>query len=272
MGRSQRFLSLLFLVNALIQVLHQQNDNSGGRALMTGIEVLETAQRVMVIVAHPDDAEIQCGGTIARLVARGATVSYVLCTSGNRGSSDPSMIPERLAALREDEQRAAAAALGVTQITFLGHDDGELAFVAPRLREEITRQIRLERPEVIITHDPFAGLLSYEVCYLHPDHRAAGQAAFEAAFFCAPGPLFYPDQVVDGLAPHRVLALYLVMSESPDSWVDISDTFATKVAAIREHHSQWGQHPDLEGFFRRMAEETGARWGVPLAEAFRLMQ
>jgi len=239
---------------------------------MTKTELLEMARRVMVIMAHPDDAEIQCGGTTARLVARGATVSYVLCTSGNRGSDDPTMTSERLAALREDEQRAAAAVLGVTGITFLGHDDGDLAFVAPRLREELVRLIRQERPDVIITHDPFAGLLSYEVCYLHPDHRAAGQAAFEAAFFCAPGPLFYPDQVAAGLAPHKVSALYLVMSESPDCCVDIGDTFATKVAAIREHRSQWGQHPDLEGFFRRMAEEAGARWGVPLAEAFRLMQ
>jgi LmbE family N-acetylglucosaminyl deacetylase len=239
---------------------------------MTGTELLETAQRVMVIMAHPDDAEIQCGGTTARLVARGAMVSYVLCTSGNRGSNDLTMTAERLAALREDEQRAAAAVLGVTHVTFLGHDDGDLAFAAPRLREELVHLIRQERPDVIITHDPFAGLLSYEVCYLHPDHRAAGQAAFEAAFFCAPGPLFYPEQVAAGLAPHKVSALYLVMSESPDCCVDLGDTFATKVAAIGEHRSQWGQHPDLEGFFRRMAEESGARWGVPLAEAFRLMQ
>jgi LmbE family N-acetylglucosaminyl deacetylase len=239
---------------------------------MTGTELLETARRVMVIVAHPDDAEIQCGGTTARLTARGARVSYVLCTSGNRGSDDPTLTAQRLAALREDEQRAAAAVLGVAHVTFLGHDDGDLAFVAPRLREELTRLIRHERPEVIITHDPFAGLLSYEVCYLHPDHRAAGQAAFEAAFFCAPGPLFYPDQVAAGLAPHKVSALYLVMSESPGCCVDIGDTFATKVAAIWEHCSQWGQHPDLEGFFRRMAKEAGSRWGVPLAEAFRLMR
>ena len=239
---------------------------------MIGTELLETAQRVMVIVAHPDDAEIQCGGSIAKLVARGARVSYVLCTSGNRGSDDLTTTAERLAALRENEQRTAAAVLGVTHITFLRHDDGGLAFVAARLREELVHQIRREQPDVIITHDPLAGLLSYEVCYLHPDHRAAGQAAFEAAFFCAPGPLFYPDQVAAGLAPHKVSALYLVMSEAPDCGLGISDTFATKVAAIREHRSQWGQHPDLEGFFRTMAEGAAARWGVPLAEALRLVR
>jgi LmbE family N-acetylglucosaminyl deacetylase len=239
---------------------------------MSGVELLETARRVMVIVAHPDDAEIQCGGTTARLTARGARVSYVLCTSGNRGSDDPDMTPERLAALREAEQRAAAVVLGVADVTFLGHDDGGLAYVAPRLREELTRLIRRERPEVIVTHDPFAGLLSYEICYLHPDHRAAGQAAFEAAFFCAPGPLSYPDQGAAGLAPHRVSALYLVMSQAPDCGVDIGETFAAKVAAIRKHRSQWGRHPDLEGMFRRMAQDAGARWGLPLAEAFRSMR
>ena len=235
-------------------------------------DLLSSARKVMVIVAHPDDAEIQCGGTVARLARQGAAVSYVLCTSGNRGASEPAMTSERLTALREAEQRTAAARRGVSDMTFWRHDDGDLAYAAQPLRQELTGLIRQQRPDVIITHDPFAGLGRYEVCYLHPDHRAAGQAAFEAAFFCAGGSLFYPDQIAAGLAPHRVAALYLVMSDAPDSCVDIGDTFAVKVAAIQAHHSQWGKQPDLEGFFRRMAEQSGARWGVPLAEAFRLMQ
>lgn len=235
-------------------------------------DLLLSARRVMVIVAHPDDAEIQCGGTIARLVRQGTAVSYVLCTSGNRGTSDPTMTSEQLAALREAEQRVAAARLGVGDIAFLRHDDGDLAYAAQPLRQELTRLIRQQRPEVIIAHDPFAGLARYEVCYLHPDHRAAGQAAFEAAFSCAGGPLFYPDQLAAGLVPHRIAALYLVMSDAPDSCVDIGDTFAAKVTAIQAHQSQWGRQPDLEGFFRGMAEQSGERWGVPLAEAFRRMR
>lgn len=235
-------------------------------------DMLLSAKRVMVIVAHPDDAEIQCGGTTARLVRQGTVVSYVLCTSGNRGTSDFTMTSDRLATLREAEQRSAAARLGVSDITFLRFDDGDLAYAAQSLRQELTRLIRQQRPDVVVTHDPFAGLTRYEVCYLHPDHRATGQAAFEAAFFCAGGHLFYPDQVATALSPHQVAALYLVMSDNPDCYVEISDTFAAKVAAIREHRSQWGQHPDLEGFFRRMAEEVGARWGLALAEAFRLMR
>ncbi|MBI4758474.1 MAG: PIG-L family deacetylase, partial [Chloroflexi bacterium] len=235
-------------------------------------DLLLSIRRVMAIVAHPDDAEIQCGGTIARLVHQGTVVSYVLCTSGNRGTSDLAMTSDQLTTLREREQRAAAALLGVSDITFLRHDDGDLAYAALPLRQELTRLVRQQRPDVIITHDPFAGAARYEVCYLHPDHRAAGQAAFEATFFCAGGPLFYPDQIAAGLSPHQVAALYLMMSDNPDGCIDISDTFAAKVAAIQAHHSQWGRQPDLEGFFRCMAEQAGARWGVPLAEAFRLMR
>ncbi len=235
-------------------------------------DILLFAQRVMVIVAHPDDAEIQCGGTVARLVHQGAVISYVLCTSGNRGTSDPTMTSDQLAALREAEQRVAAAQLGVSDITFLRYDDGDLAYAVQPLRRDLTRVIRQQRPDVIVTHDPFAGLTRYEVCYLHPDHRAVGQAAFEAAFFCAGGPLFCPEQIAAGLVPHRVAALYLVMSDKPDGYVDIRDTFAAKVAAIGAHRTQWGTQPDLEGFFRRMAEQAGAQWKVPLAEAFRLMR
>lgn len=235
-------------------------------------DLLFSAEKVMVVVAHPDDAEIQCGGTIASLVQQGKSVFFVLCTSGNRGTSDPSLTSDQLAVLREAEQRAAAAHLGVYDITFLRYDDGDLAYVAQALRQDLTRLIRHKRPDVIITHDPFAGLTRYEVCYLHPDHRAAGQAAFEAAFFCAGGPLFYPDQIAAGLSPHQVSALYLVMSDNPDGYVDISKTFNIKIAAIREHRSQWEQQPDLEEFFRRMASEAGSQWGVQHAEVFRLMQ
>jgi LmbE family N-acetylglucosaminyl deacetylase len=234
--------------------------------------MLLSAQRVMVIVAHPDDAEIQCGGTIARLVRQGAVLSYVLCTSGNRGASDPAMTSDQLAALREVEQLTAAVRLGVTDITFLRFDDGDLAYNAQPLRGQLTKLIRQQRPEVIVTHDPFAGLTRYAICHLHPDHRATGQAVFEAAFFCAGGPLFYPDQIAAGVSAHQIAALYLVMSDTPDGYTDISDTFAAKVAAIEAHDSQWGKQPDLEGFFRRMAEQAGARWGVPLAEGFRLMR
>src|SRR3990172_7486236 len=132
------------------------------------------AERVIVIAAHPDDAEIQCGGTVAKLIRAGARVSYVLCTSGDRGSADIAVSSAELTAVREEEQRAAARRLGVGQMTFLTHDDGDLEFTRPLLRTQFTRLLREQRPQIVFTHDVLAGLLSYEVCYLHPDHRAAG--------------------------------------------------------------------------------------------------
>jgi len=230
------------------------------------------AGRVMVIAAHPDDAEIQCGGTVAKMIRAGSAVSYVLCTSGNRGSDDPTVSAEQLAVVREGEQRAAARQLGVGRVTFLRHDDGDLEVARPLLREQLTRLLREERPEAVFTHDFLAGLASYEVCYLHPDHRAAGAAAFEAAFFCAPGPLFYPEQLAEGLRPHRVEAMYLFMSDRPDCHVDISVTLEAKVRAIAGHASQWGGQPDIAGFFGDMARRLGQERGLPLAEAFKVLR
>ena len=230
------------------------------------------AERVMVIAAHPDDAEIQCGGTVAKLAQAGARVSYVLCTSGNRGTDDSTVSAEQLATLREEEQRAAARRLGVERVTFLRHDDGDLAFARPLLRAQLTRLLREERPEIIFTHDFLAGQTSYEVCYLHPDHRATGAMAFEAAFFCAPGPLFYPEHVAEGLRPHRVATMYLFMSDRPDRYVNISNTLEAKVEAIASHVSQWGSHPDLAGFFGDMARRLGQQGGLASAEAFKVLR
>ena len=230
------------------------------------------AERVMVIAAHPDDAEIQCGGTVAKLIREGARVSYVLCTSGNRGTDDPRVSTEELAAAREEEQHAAAGRIGVERVTFLRHDDGDLEFGRPLLRAQLTRLMREERPAVVFTHDFLAGQTSYEVCYLHPDHRAAGAAAFEAAFFCAPGPLFYPEHLAAGLRPHRVAAMYLFMSDRPDCYVDMSSTLDIKVEAIASHVSQWGRHPDLAGFFGDMARRLGQGHGLAYAEAFKVLR
>lgn len=234
--------------------------------------LLARAERTMVVMAHPDDAEIQCGGSIAQLVRAGKKVVYVLCTSGNRGTSDPRLTADQLAALRESEQRAAASVLGVRDIVFLRHDDGDLAYERQTLRRELVALLRQHRPDVVFTHDAFAGIGRREVCFLHPDHRAVGEVVLESAFFCAPGPLFYPEQIAEGLTPHKVSTLCLAMSDCPDLFVDIADTFETKVAAIAQHASQWGQHPDLPGFFRQIAEGLGKASNIHLAESFKLLQ
>jgi len=224
------------------------------------------AMQVMVVAAHPDDIERHCGGAVARWTREGCGVVFVLCTSGNRGSEDPERTPEQLAALREAEQREAAALLGVTEVVFLRHDDGDVAFVLPQLREELVRLLRTYRPARVLTHDPFvrSGYLPYQ---LHPDHRAAGDAALQAAYPCAGGPLFYPAQVAAGLTPHKVQELYLFMTDAPDTCVDVTDTFADKLQAARAHRSQ--HSAALEQRLRERAEALGRAQGMRLAEGFK---
>ena len=224
---------------------------------------------ILVIVAHPDDIEAHCAGTVARLVERGEPVSYVLATSGNRGAHDPAIGAEAIAARREAEQRAAAGIVGVERVRFLGYDDGDLLFRLPALRAELTAIIRTERPRAIVTHDPYPGNGSLDACAIYPDHTSLGLMTFQAAYLCAPGPLFYPEQVRAGLAPHRVGMLYLIMSDRPDVFVDVEPVWETRLRALRQHASQGRDHPDTDGFFRRIAGELGAKGGCRLAEGFR---
>jgi LmbE family N-acetylglucosaminyl deacetylase len=186
-------------------------------------------------------------------------------TRGDKGHDDPGIAPERVATMREAEQRAAAAILGIQRLTFLDFKDGELAWEGPALSEAATRLIRQERPDTIVTHDPYAGAPSYGVPQLHPDHRAVGTAVVDACYFRAPGPLYYLAHAAVGLAPHRVHELLLIMGEHRDYTVDITSTFARKVQAVRAHASQFGKHPDVEGFLRCL----GQRAGAALAEAFK---
>lgn len=227
------------------------------------------ADPVLVITAHPDDIEAHCAGTVARLIEQGAQVSYVLATSGNRGTSDPTVTAEALAARREAEQQAAAHIVGVEQIRFLRYDDSDLLFHMPRLREELTAIIREERPRTIITHDPYPGNGSRDACAIYPDHTTLGLLTFQAAYLCSPGPLFYPEHLQTGLSPHRVEMLYLIMSDRPDTFVDIEPVWHKRMAALRQHQSQGRAHPDMEAFFRRIAGALGHRAGCRLAEGFR---
>ncbi len=224
---------------------------------------------VLVVVAHPDDIEAHCAGTIARLVEGGQAVTYVLATSGNRGTHDPAVSAEAIAARREAEQLAAARVVGVERVRFLRYDDSDLLFHQPRLREDLTALIRAERPRGIITHDPYPGNGSRDSCAIYPDHTTLGLMTFQAAYLCSPGPLFYPGQVRTGLAPHRVEMLYLIMSDRPDLFIDVAPVWERRMAALRQHQSQGRDRPELEGFFRGIAGDLGARAGCQLAEGFR---
>jgi LmbE family N-acetylglucosaminyl deacetylase len=209
------------------------------------------------MTAHPDDADIMAGGSMARWIDDGDAVHLVLFTRGDKGHDDPDMTPDRIAALREAEQRAAAAIIGVQRLTFLDFADGELAWAGPALAEAATRLIREARPDAVVTHDPFAGAPNYRVPQLHPDHRAVGMAVIDACYFRAPGPRFHPEHRTAGLGPHRVRELLLIMGDHNDHVVDVRATFDRKLRAVRAHASQFGTHPDLEGFLRRLPERLG---------------
>lgn len=226
-------------------------------------------KRILAITAHPDDADVHAGGTLARWVDEGHDVRLLVVTSGDKGHDDPSMKREDVVALRRAEQHAAARCLGVQQVTFLDFEDGELAWAGPRLVEELTRWIRKERPDTVLTLDPYAGAPGYATYQLHPDHRAVGFAVLDAVYFRAPGPLYYPAHRAAGLAPHRVREVWLIMGDHHDEIVDITRTFDRKLQAVRAHASQWGRHPDLEGMLRGRAERLGRPRGLQLAEGFK---
>ena len=195
-----------------------------------------TPERVLGIFAHPDDPEFFAGATFAKLAAAGSQVTFVVATSGDKGSSDPDMTSERLAAIRESEETAAAAALGVSRVCFLRFPDGALQ-PGLKLRERLTRVIRQERPELVITCDPVVfyregGSLN------HPDHRAIGTATLDAVYPTARDRLNFPDHEIEGLAPHKVRHLYIAGSPNPNFRIDVSESIATQIKSLSKHRSQ----------------------------------
>jgi LmbE family N-acetylglucosaminyl deacetylase len=218
-------------------------------------------ERVMVIFAHPDDAEVQCAGTIALWVEAGKKITYVVLTRGDKGTQDPSMAGDRLARIRQEEQLQAAGELGVGKVVFLANNDGELEVNLER-RKILTRVIREHQPEVLITHDPW---MRYQ---LHPDHRASGTLALDAVI-SARDPLYFPEQINDGVKPCRVKRVLLFASDQSDFWLDIGGTMEKKIAALGKHQSQVIQWPEWEDWMRRRAQDAGASQGLKYAEAFK---
>lgn len=220
-------------------------------------------ESAMVIVAHPDDAEFTVGGTVAKWAKAGCRVMYVVCTDGNAGSLDPDMTREELAEIRRAEQRAACATLGVSEVVFLGHDDGQLEPTLG-LRRELVRAIRRYRPEVVITWDPTR--LFVDGDYInHPDHRAAAQAALDAAAPASEMPLLWPEVG----APHRVGQLYVYGNDQANVWVDVTETIGTKIAALKQHVSQIGDWDPTE-MVKEWSAEVGKEQGLAHAESYRV--
>jgi len=228
-------------------------------------------QRAMSIHAHPDDQEFTVAGTLAKWARQGCQVISVILTSGEAGSNDPAhdaAYKPTLAHIREEEQQAANALLGVAETVFLRQPDGELEPTLA-LRKEITKLIRRYQPDTVVTGDPQA--VFYGNGYInHPDHRAAAQAATYAVFPSAGSRLLFADLLAEGYEPHNVKRLYLHGPEKPDTWVDVAETLEVKIAALRKHASQLGDW-DPEKMVREWAQEEGKEKGIPYAEAYKVM-
>ncbi len=222
----------------------------------------ELNNTVLVVTPHPDDAEGGAGGAIARWAREGKQIVLVVCTNGDKGSSDRHMTPELLAETREKEQREAARVLGISEVVFLGLPDQGLED-NEEFREKLVRQIRLHKPDTVVTNDPNRPYIR------HRDHAMTGRVTLDAVFPYARDHMAFPQHLSEGLEPHKVKEVYLFRSDTPDTYVDITETFEAKMDALYSHTSQMGR-PREEGDegARRRAAEVGEKIGVPLAEGF----
>ena len=222
----------------------------------------------LVVMAHPDDMEFSCAGTMARWAQAGSRVIYVLCTSGEVGISDPDMTKEKAAELREAEQCEAAKITGVQDVVFLKEPDGMLQPTL-ELRKKLVREIRRFCPEVVMCGDPtviFAG----ETYINHPDHRAAATAALDATFPAAGQPNLFQELEEEGLKAHKPRKVYVTGWNQSDLYVNIEETIDIKVAALRAHKSQmrdWDPEPRI----KEWASERAKGKEMEYAESFRVI-
>lgn len=218
---------------------------------------------IMVVVAHPDDAEFGAAGSVARWVADGKSVVYVVCTNGDKGTSDRAMTAEKLGVIRQQEQQEAANLLGVREVVFLGMEDQQLE-ETPAFREEIVRLLRRFRPQVVLSSDPYRRYL------WHRDHRIVGQVVMDALFPYARDHMAYPAMLAEGLEPHKVREAFFFGAEDVNYHIDISETFAQKVAALECHSSQVKELKvgNLNSWLRKRCESMAEGSPFTLAEAF----
>ena len=218
---------------------------------------MEAVERALVIAAHPDDVDFGAAGTVATWAAEGTEVTYCLCTNGDAGGFDPAVARSEIAGIRQEEQRAAAKEVGAGEVVFLGYPDGQLAATF-ELRRDLSRVIREVRPQRVLIQSPE---ISWDrLPASHPDHRAAGEASLAAVYPDARNPFTHVSLLQDeGLEAWTVHDLWVMGGPTPNHWVDITDVFDKKIAALRRHVSQTDHMDDLEDLIRG--------WGVHQAEA-----
>jgi LmbE family N-acetylglucosaminyl deacetylase len=229
-------------------------------------------KRVLVISAHPDDSDFGASGTIAQWVKKGIEVAYVFCTNGDQGGEESGFTKEEMPAIRQREQRDAGAAIGVTDITFLNYVDGHLEATLG-LRKDLVRQIRISQPDRMVCQSPERNW--DRIGASHPDHLAAGEAAIQAVYPDARNPFAFTDLLdQEGLQPWRVKEVWVSAFPTPDHFVDITDTFNLKMAALHAHASQTAHNENLETMVREWGQRNAAAAGFAegrIAEAFKIV-
>jgi len=230
------------------------------------------AERVLVITAHPDDVDFGAAGTIATWTDAGIDVTYCIVTDGDAGGFDEDFPRAEIPALRRAEQTAAAKCVGVQDVRFLGYPDGRVE-PSLNLRRDLARVIRQVRPDRVVCPSPERNYL--RVSASHPDHRAVGSAALDAVYPDARNPFAFPElRETEGLEAWAVREVWISGGPMPDHYVDVTATFARKIAALRAHESQTAHMNDLEDRLRLMLGRAATKAGLPqghLAESFQVL-
>jgi len=218
---------------------------------------------VLVITPHPDDAEFGVAGTVVKWVREGKKVVYIVCSNGDKGTDDPSLKPEELVKIRKKEQLEAAKILGVREVVFLGYPDQSIEDT-PEFRKEIVRQIRIFKPEIVVTADPYRRYI------WHRDHRIVGRVVLDAVFPYARDVWAYPDLLEEGFKPHRVKEVWLWASEDINFRTDITDTYEIKLEALRSHKSQIKESfsAEMEKWLCQRAKDMAEGEKFKLGEGF----
>jgi LmbE family N-acetylglucosaminyl deacetylase len=229
-------------------------------------------ERILVVTAHPDDCDFGAAGTIAQWSAKGINVSYCICTNGDQGGEDPTVPREDMPRIRQHEQRQAGLAVGVTDITFLNYRDGWLV-PSIELRKDIVRQIRISKPDRMLIQSADRNWDSLFAS--HPDHMAAGETAIQAVYPDSRNPFAFEDLLkIEGLQPWRVKEVWVMSSNMPDHFVDITNTFDKKMKALHSHVSQTAHNQNLENMVREWGERNAAANNLPagsIAEVFKIV-
>ncbi|NPV57251.1 MAG: PIG-L family deacetylase [Anaerolineae bacterium] len=223
---------------------------------------------VVAIMAHPDDIEFTCAGTLARWARAGCRVSYILCTSGDAGIDEPGMTRARAADIRKEESHAAARLAGAAEVVFLDEPDGLLENTLA-LRKKLVRELRRLRPEVVMSGDPTV-VITGDTYINHPDHRAAATAAIDAVFPAIGQPLVFPELAEEGLHPHKVRKVYLTGRSQHEVFISIDETIDVKIEALCAHKSQMRDW-DPGDMIREWAAEAARGKEMQYAESFRVI-